>query len=444
MRKGLGVAALLVGLAVVGHAGQVWRLRIEGEIGNGTVSYLEAGLAAAEAAGAVAVIIEFATPGGYLNAATASQDVILGARVPTIAYVNRTAYSAGALLAIACERIFFAPGGVMGAATPVLFDTAGEVTAASEKVFSAVRALFRSTAEARGRNPAVAEAMVDPDVYIPGLVDKGKVLTLTAVSAREQGYSDGDAPELAQVLDQAGLAGQEIVEFAPRWVDGAVNVLTAPWLAMLLIVVGIGGLLREAFTPGFGVSGVIGLGSLAVFFWAHYLAGLAGWESIVLLAAGVVAIIVELFVFTGTDFGITGIVGLVLIGLALYWGMVGPFTDPQQAGIALAVVSLSLVGGVIVTAVILSRLPRSRLRLGGTILQTANIGRASDPAEARTTPWIGRKGIALTNLRPSGAAKFDGERVDVVAEGDFVAKGEGVVVVRDDGYRKVVRVLKEG
>lgn len=445
MRKGLGVAALLVGLVVLGQgAPGVWRLRIEGEIGRGTVSYLQKGLAEAEAAGAEAVVIEFSTPGGYLDAATACRDAILSARVRTLAYVNREAYSAGALLAIACEKIYFATAGVMGAATPVYFDTQGEMRTAPEKVMSAVRALFRATAEDRGRRPEVGEAMVDPDIEIPGLVDRGKLLTLTARSAAEWGYSDGDAPTLAQVLEAEGLGGGVITEFRPRWVDAAVDALTSPWLASLLIAVGVLGLLWEVLTPGFGVPGSVGLGALALFFWAHYLAGLAGWESIVFLVAGVVAILLEILVFTATDFGLAGIAGLVLIGLGFYTAMVGPFTQPGQAGVALGAVSLALVAGLVLSAVALARLPRSRLRLGGVILQTAITGRAGDKTEAPVTEWVGRQGVAVTDLRPVGQADFAGELVDVVSAEGFLPKGSAIEVVRDEGYRKMIRKRKEG
>lgn len=161
-KMGRTISALLVvlGLAFLGLGQEVWLLGVEGEINRGTVSYLQSGLAAAEKAGAAAVILEFSTPGGYLDAAQVCRDLILGAKVRTIAYVNREAYSAGALLAIACEQIFFAPGGVMGAATPVYFDPQGQMQQAPEKIVSAVRALFRATAETRGRDPRVAEAMV--------------------------------------------------------------------------------------------------------------------------------------------------------------------------------------------------------------------------------------------------------------------------------------------
>ncbi|HEU68838.1 MAG TPA: hypothetical protein ENN53_06475, partial [Candidatus Acetothermia bacterium] len=379
--KALRLVLVVLAAVLWGNASEVWLLRIDGEIGRGTVSFLRRGLSEAEAAGAAAAVIEFATPGGYLDAATSCRDLILGAGVPAIAYVNREAYSAGALLALACERIYFAPGGVMGAATPVYFDQSGEMRTATEKTMSAVRALFRATAEERGRDPDVAEAMVDPDLEVPGLVERGKLLTLTARSAAEWGYSDGEAATVREVLDRAGLGGAAVREFQPRWVDSAVATLTSPGLAALLIVVAIVGLLWELLTPGFGVPGALGLGALALFFWAHALVGLAGWESVVLLVAGVVAIILEVVVFTATDFGLAGIVGLVLIGLGLYRGMTGPFTQPGQATAALAVVTGAVLGSVVLSAVILTRLPRSRLRLGGVILRTAITGRGSGPAE---------------------------------------------------------------
>lgn len=438
LRLALGVA--VVGIALSSPAAEVWVLRIAGEIGRGTVSYLRRGLAEAEGAGAAAVVVAFATPGGYLDAAISCRDLLLGAQVRTIAYVNREAYSAGALLALACERIYFAPGGVMGAATPIYFDASGQVRIAPEKTMSAVRALFRATAEDRGRDPRVAEAMVDPEVEVPGLVERGKLLTLTARSAAEWRYSDGDAATLELVLEQAGLGTASVREFSPRWVDAAVTTLTAPGLAALLIAVGVLGLLWEVLTPGFGLPGAVGLGALALFFWAHYLAGLAGWETIVLLVAGVVAIVLEIFVFTATDFGLAGIAGLVLIGLGLYQAMTGPFTDPAQATTALAVVTVALLGSIVVSAVLLARLPRSRLRLGGTILQEAIRGRATEPSPS----WAGRIGVALTDLHPAGSARFDGERLDVVAEGEFIPKGTAIVIVRDEGYRKVVRPAKEG
>ncbi len=431
-------------LAFFGVAQEVWLLNVEGEIGRGTVSYLQKGLAEAEKAGAAAVILEFATPGGYLDAAQACRDLIMDAKIRTLAYVNREAYSAGALLALACEKIYFAPGGVLGAATPVYFDPEGRMEEAPEKIISAVRSLFRATAEARGRNPIVAEAMVDKDVEIPGLVERGKLLTLTTATAAEWGYSEGEATTLAEVLEKNGLSGAVGRAFSYRWTDWFVDALTNPWVAALLIAVGALGLLVEMFTPGFGVPGTLGLASLALFFWAHYLAGLAGWESLVFFIAGIIAILFEVFVFTATDFGIAGIIGLVLIGLGFYTAMTAPLTHPDQALRALGAVSLALMASLVAFAAFLTWVPKSRLRLGGVILKSAIEERAVGKLAPQPSPYLGKRGKTLTDLHPVGRAEFEGEQLDVVAEEGFIPKGSAVEIVRDEGYRKVVRRVKEG
>ena len=443
MKKLWLLSALLLGIGFLAW-GEVWVLSIDGEIGSGTVSYLRKGLSEAAAAGAAACVIRFATPGGYLDAATSARDLIMDAAVPTIAYVDREAYSAGALLAIACERIYFAPGGVMGAATPVYFDPTGRMEEAPEKVVSAVRALFRATAEARGRNPDVAEAMVDREVEIEGLVERGKLLTLTSTTAAEWGYSDGEAPSLEEALSLAGLAGGELVRFDYRWVDRAVDFLTRPEIAGLLILIALVGLIWEMLIPGFGLPGTVGLAALSAFFWAHFMVGLAGWESVLFLLAGMVAIVLEVFVFTATDFGLAGLVGLVLIGLGFYTSMVGPFTQPDQVIWAIVSVSLALLVAIVGSFVLLARLPKTRLRLGGVVLQQAITSRVTDRVRPRAaSPWVGRQGVAVTDLRPVGAGEFAGERLDVICEEGFLPKGTPIEIVRDEGFRKVVRQVRE-
>jgi membrane-bound serine protease (ClpP class) len=191
----LGLLLMISFLGFSQEIGPIWILTIDGEIGRGTVSYLRQGLSEAEEAGASTVVIVFSTPGGYLDSAVASRDAILDTKIPTIAYVDREAYSAGALLAIACEEIYFAPGGVMGAATPVYFES-GTMKEAPEKIVSATRKLFAAVAEARGRPSKIAEAMVDSDVEIEGLIEKGKLLTLTSQEASQWGYSEGEVGSL--------------------------------------------------------------------------------------------------------------------------------------------------------------------------------------------------------------------------------------------------------
>ncbi|MCL0056120.1 hypothetical protein M1N81_00880 [Dehalococcoidia bacterium] len=431
-------------LTIDEEVGEVWVLTIDGEIGAGTASYLRQGVAAAEEAGASAVIIAISTPGGMLDAAVAGRDAILDANVLTIAHIDREAFSAGALLAIACERIYFSPGGVIGAATPVYFDQR-RMEEAPEKVVSAVRKLFRSTAEARGRPPEIAEAMVDRDVEIEGLIERGKLLTLTSLEAEQWGYSDGEVESLDQLLEKEGLAAATVVHFSPRFIDSLVSFLTLPWIVVLLITVGLVGLVTEMLVPGFGLPGIVGLGSLGAFFWSHFLVGLAGWESILFLIAGLVLILLEVFVFTGADFGIAGLIGLLLAGLGFYTSVVGPFTEPAAAMHAVGVVSASLVLALVGILFLITRLPHTRLRFRGAILSQAITGRAFDRVSGKVevSPWVGRHGVAATVLRPVGSAEFAGERTDVVCEEGFLPEGTPIVVTKDEGYRKVVREIKE-
>jgi len=436
------VATLAVFALAAGQQPQVYLLTIDGEIGRGTVSFLRKGLSEARGSGARAVVIELATPGGYLDAAVAARNVILDAEFVTLAYVHREAFSAGALLALACNRIYFDPAGVLGAATPVELGTGQP---ASEKVVSATRSLFRSTAEARGRPPEVAEAMVDPDVAIDGLSEAGKLLTLTSQQAVVWGMSDGEAASVADLLEAEGLSGAVVMPFAPRWIDSVVDVLTETWLAAVLITLGILGLIVEMLVPGFGIPGILGTACLGLFFWAHIFVGLAGWESIVFFLGGLVTILLEVFVFTAVDFGVAGLVGLVLVGLGFYTAMVGPFTDPSQVISAVGAVSGGLVVAVVGTIILLTRLPKSRLRFGGVILSSAITGRAFDKgrAKAAESPWVGQQGVAATDLHPVGAGEFAGERVDVTCEEGYLPEGTPIVVVKDEGYRKVVRQEKE-
>ncbi len=448
MKRGgwaIGILCLcsLFAFAVIAE-GEAWILTIDGEINSGTVTYLRRGVQEATDAGAAAVVLVLATPGGYLDAAVESRDIVLDATIPTVAYVAREAFSAGAAIAIACETILFSPGGVMGAATPVTV-VGQDIREAPEKVISATRKLFAATAESRGRPPEVAEAMVDRDVSIPGLVEAGKLLTLTAGEAAEWGYSDGEVESIEPWLAERGYG--EPVAFEVRWIDGLVEALTSPVAVGLLVTAGLLGLIVEMLVPGFGIPGLIGIVCLGAFFWTHFLVGLAGWESIAFLLGGIVAVILEIFAFTAVDFGITGLLGLILIGLGFYTAMVGPFAAREQVVQAIAIVSGGLIASVVAAIVLLARLPRTRLRLGGIILSSAITGRSHEKTEGPQVPpsdWVGRRGVAATDLRPIGSAIFDEERIDVVCEEGFLPKGSPIVVIRDDRYRKVVKEEKEG
>ena len=434
------LAVLLAVTLPVMATNEVWVLRIDDEIGSGTVTYLRQGLGQAESAEAALVVVVFSTPGGVLDAGVVARDLLLDTTVPTVAFINRQALSAGALLAIACDQIIFAPGGVLGAATPVVVSR-DVLREAPEKTISAVRKIFLATAELHGRPTAVAEAMVDRDVVIPDLIDEGKLLTLTALEAAQWGYSDGAANSIEELLVSEGYETAIVVEHEPRWIDGLIEILTLPMIAGILIIIGLIGLIVEMLVPGFGIPGLIGIACLGAFFWSHVLVGLAGWESIGFLLAGMIAVLLEIFAFTAVDFGLSGLLGLVLMGLGFYTAMLGPLSSTSQAAQAIVVVVVGLLVSIVAIVVLLTKLPKTRLRLGGMILSTAITGGAFNKSRKsqEQESWIGRVGVAATNLRPVGSGNFDGERTDVVCEEGFLPKGSSIVVIKDEGYRKVVR-----
>ena len=468
--------------------GAVYIVPITGTIDLGLAPYLERVIDDAEEAEAAAILLEIDTPGGRLDAVLQMQDALLGSSVLVIAYVDRTAFSAGALVAIAAHRIYMAPGAVIGAATPIDGAT-GETS--SEKVISAVRTTFRTTAEARGRDPRVAEAMVDPDVAIDGLIERGKLLTLTTTDAQQWGYAEGVFDSQAELLAAEGLASAPVVETSPSLAERAVRFITDPVIASLLILLGLLLIVGDFLVEGVGVPALIGAGLLAAFFWGHMLAGLTGWEDVALVVLGVVLIAVELLVLPG--FGVPGILGLLSLFGGLFLAVLSrDIRTPEQTERAATIVGVAFVGVVLGFMTLLFLLPRSP-RMGGLVLESQG-GGLGTPAMARTgSGWLrwfggggtesverpaqtggalatlerrppssqsapaapapaaiagrpvpGETGIALTDLRPSGAGRFGERRVDVVADAVFIESGATIVVDRDEGFRIVVRRAEQG
>ncbi|MCK5587017.1 hypothetical protein KAJ02_13170, partial [Candidatus Bipolaricaulota bacterium] len=242
-------------------------------------------------------------------------------------------------------------------------------------------------------------------------------------------------------LASVGYETAIVVEYEPRWINGVIEILTLPMIAGILIAIGLIGLIVEMLVPGFGIPGLIGIACLGAFFWSHVLVGLAGWESIGFLLAGMIAVLLEIFAFTAVDFGLSGLLGLVLIGLGFYTAMLGPLSSSTQAGQAIVIVVVGLLASIVALIVLLTKLPKTRLRLGGMILSTAITGGAFNKNREvqEQESLIDRVGVASTNLRPVGTGSFDGESTDVVCEEGFLPKGTPIIVIKDEGYRKVVR-----
>lgn len=419
-------------------ASVVYVAPIEGIIDLGLAPFVERVLKEAADAGAAAVILEINTFGGRVDAAVVIRDALLNARVKTVAFVNKRAISAGALISLAAEKIVMGDGGTIGAATPVQMGQPGAAAQpVEEKTVSYVRKEFRATAEARKRPPLVAEAMVDADVEIPDLIQKGKLLTLTTDEALKHKIADFRANKLAEVLEQLDLAQAEVRRASPTWAENLVRLLTHPVTSSLLITLGMLGIIIEIRTPGFGIPGVLGITSLALFFWGHWLVQLAGWEELLLFGSGLVLLVLEIFVIPG--FGIVGILGIAALLAGLSLSLVGGGATWEFILKATSRVVFSLLVAVGASLLLLRFLPR--LPFGRSlILQTGlSAGEGYASAPAGEPAWLGKSGTSLTPLRPAGIADIDGRRIDVVSEGEFIDSGVAITVTRVDGNRIVVR-----
>jgi membrane-bound serine protease (ClpP class) len=409
----------------------VYRIPFTGVVEMGLAPFVERSLREAREAGAVAAVLDIDTPGGRVDAAERIADAISDAGLPVYAFVNRRAISAGALISLATNRIYMRPGSVLGAATPVT----GEGQTAPEKMVSVMRSEFRSLAEARGLDPQIAEAMVDPDIAVDGVVLEGKLLTLSTEDAVRVGYAvevaDWDA-----LLAAVGTPGAVAVETGVNWAERVVRFLTNPLVAPFLLSIGFLGLLIEIKSPGLGIPGLAGVTSLGLFFGSHLIIGLAGWEVLILLAAGIVLVLVEAFILPG--FGIAGVLGGVAILGSIYLSMVGSMPTQNDIMIALLVILGSLFLTMLMAWQVIKRLPEDRRAKG--FLLDASTSREEGYTSADPRPeLVGVEGEAVTDLRPSGTGQFGEEFVDVVSEAGYVMAGTPIRIVRAEGYRHVVR-----
>jgi membrane-bound serine protease (ClpP class) len=434
VRRLLAIAALAVGaVPAAGQSPVVYRVPVTGTIELGIAPFIKRAIAEAEAAGARAVILDVNTLGGRVDAALQIVDAISAAKVPVYAFVDPRAISAGALISIATDSVFMVADATMGASTVV--DAEGSKV--SEKAQSVMRAQFRAIAERRGLDPRIGEAMVDETIAIEGVVEEGKLLTLTAQEAERVGYGI-EVAGFDDVLTRLGIAGAEIVRPRANWAESLVRFLSHPLVAPILLSIGVLGLVIEIKTPSFGVAGLVGLVSLGAFFGSHLIIGLAGWEEVILLGAGLIALGIEVFVVPG--FGVAGIISILCVASAVFLALIGSL--PTWADVARASGILATSVGIIGVAIylIVRNLPTSN-RWRGLLLQ-AETSRDDGFVSAEVRPdLVGQRGVALTDLHPSGTAQVAGERFDVVSEGGFVPRGAPVRIVRAEGYRVVVLPL---
>jgi membrane-bound serine protease (ClpP class) len=398
--------------------------------------------------GADLVIIQMNTYGGEVAAADSIRTKILNAPMPVYVFIDDNAASAGALIAIACDSIYMRPGAKIGAAT-VVNQTGEQVP---DKYQSYMRATMRATAEAHGkdtvirgtdttlvwhRDPAIAEAMVDPRLYVKGVSDTGQVLTFTASEARQHGYCEGIVNSVEEIIDLNGIKTYELHTYNPSAIDKIIGFLINPVVSGLLIMAIIGGIYFELQSPGIGFPLAIAITAALLYFAPLYLEGLAEYWELILFIAGIILIMVEIFAIPG--FGVAGIAGIIAVITGLTLSLVDNvvFKDPEFTGEGLTMLmkSLSLVLVSALLGLILS------LWAARKLLTTTAFGNLSLKSEQRMENGylgvdmeqrnlVGETGVAHTVLRPSGKVMVNDRLYDAKSEYGLIEKGEKIRVIR--------------
>ena len=472
----------------------VYVIDIRNEIGSGLGTYISDGIQTAEEAGADAIVFDVDTPGGRVDSAVNIIRSIQDTQVPTIAFVNRQAISAGAMISIACNQIVMTSGGTIGDSAPV--NIQGQEV--GEKAISYIQGTIRATAERENRNPDIAEAMVDKELVLVKLADgeiikllpeeyaareekgeemeilcaQGKLLTLSTQQALAYRFADAQAETLTELLAQyeivevdgtklpltedgiaarreqdfgvseinrlKTLADARITEVEATLADRIVFFITNPLISSLLLSLGILGIFIEIRTPGFGIPGFLGLLCVGLFFGGHMLTKIGAEWAFLLFLIGLGLIVLEVFVIPG--FGIAGILGITLMIGSIFF----VFDKAYEFRTAVMWLSVSVImsaGLVILAAFYLPETQLFRRLALSTVMDTESGYHSSSSEDFQA--YLGQSGTALTPLRPSGTARIANNRVDVVTVGDFIAQDSNIKVVSVEGSKVFVEAVED-
>ncbi|MDR2839924.1 MAG: nodulation protein NfeD [Paludibacter sp.] len=436
---------------------RIYTIDINKDIGTTTWLYVQSGINAAEKNNSDIIILHINTYGGEVVYADSIRTKILNCPIPVIAFIDNNAASAGALISIACDKIYMRPGGNIGAATVV--GQTGE--AMPDKYQSYMRSTMRSTAEAHGqdtivsgkdttfawfRDPHIAEAMVDDRIVVPGVSDSGKTLTFTALEAVKFHYCEGIAENITEIIEKhLQISDYSIEQFKPTTWLNLKGFLSSSLIQALLIMLIIGGIYFELQTPGIGFPLVLAISAAVLYFAPLYMDGLAANWEILIFIIGLGLIALEIFVVPG--FGITGVSGIILVIGGLTLSLLGNVNFDFKAvnGNDAAKASFTVIGGLTVGFALILYLS-SKIGSKGIFrkialtksLETSD-GYVGVPME--TANVVGKTGVAYTVLRLSGKVQIDDEVYDAFSEDGFIEKGTPVKVLRyETGQIYVKRV----
>jgi len=413
------ILLLLSTIVFSNSTGDVYVVPIQGEINKATYNYLNSTLKEIKKGSPQAIIFEIDTYGGLIDQAERIKNLIIDLDVPTISYVNNKAESAGVLITLSSEKVVMANSSTIGSA---------ETIPNTEKVLSMWRSFLRDVAQLRGRDPEIVEAMADTDVYIAGISERGKLLNLTSSEALELGICDLVSNDYDEMLKFFNIPQANMIKLEEGMELKLAKILASPYMSTLLLTIGFVGMVIELFTPGFGIGGTISIIAFGLFFGGNIIAGNSQWTSLAIFVTGLILLIVEAIV---PGFGLPGISGIILVIAGTILAM-GTITS--------ALVSLSI--AIILTAIItilLIKLGHKSPHLEKIVLTTHQKDEEGYLSASTKEEYLGKEGMTVSELRPSGIIEIDGKRLDALSEGSFIPKETPIKIVRVEGSKIFVR-----
>ncbi|GHV16648.1 hypothetical protein AGMMS49938_16850 [Fibrobacterales bacterium] len=456
-----GDAAISAQKVVLPSAKKAAWIKLEGDVDPGMNDYARRAIAEASSKNPDLIVFEINTFGGRLDAAFDIVDTITALKIPTIALVQKKAISAGALIALASDKLYMLPSTTIGDCAPIVQSSDGQPQIVGEKIQSPLRAKFRNLAERNGHPRLLAESMVsldlgvmelsnaDTTVYMTvaefndlpeyeskkwttkkTLVRAGELLTMTNEEAQKLKFSLGTPANIDEFKKEVGIT--ETIHIEISWAENLSRFIGA--ISGVLMILGFGALYMEFKTPGFGVFGVIGIVLIAIVFFGQYASHLHDKIPAILLCLGVIFMLLEIFILPGMMIcGAAGIICFVA-ALALSFDISNlPSFAPEFNSLAgwqygllyimmCAVFALSL--PILLSKYLLPVLPDTL-----TPINKIDLSAAYSPTEEFVEDVKkGDVGVALTDLRPSGHAEFGGKMFDAQSRSDFIEKGESVRV----------------
>ncbi|MBT8341531.1 MAG: serine protease [Desulfatitalea sp.] len=455
----------------------VYLIPISGDVEPSMAAFLKRALIDIPDTKETLIIVEMDTFGGRVDSALEMVDALVNVnQAETVAFVDKKAISAGALIALACRRLVMKHSTTIGDCAPITYSKEGPKMM-GEKFQSPLRAKFRTLARRNGYPVTLAEAMVTAEmevyriafgndvVYMDDqayqdldetrkaaitakqtVVAKGELLTMDDAEALDLGFSSMSVDGLAALLNEKDLTLADVKRIEPSWSEDLVRMIGA--ISPILMLIGLGALYTEIKAPGFGAPGIIGIACLALVFFHQYLVGLADFTELLIIVSGLVLLGFELFVIPG--FGIAGIAGIVAITVGLVLSLQDfvipdpklPWERALLINNLMKVVSATVGSFLLALFVLRFVFPKLSLKMQGPYLAaTLSDAHAVSPHPVGVTQ--GQTGTALTPLHPAGKAKIGDDVYDVITQGDFVAKGAAVRVFKIKGNRIVVLALDE-